>query len=181
MLQQELVSYLNDYLQVSLFNDPSLNGLQVEGFKECTKIATACTASLEAIDAAIEEGVDTLAIVNVTSSTIAREAKYIMPMLAGPEICVATTKGYFSQSYLCSLLMLKYMYKKNIINKDEVDRIGVVEYDGYNKNRFIIKNKWLSKDFFTSSLGYMVYDKDSFENANRNIVSNDIVLCDVCY
>ena len=53
MLQQELVSYLNDYLQVSLFNDPSLNGLQVEGFKECTKIATACTASLEAIDAAI--------------------------------------------------------------------------------------------------------------------------------
>lgn len=62
MLQQELVSYLNDYLQVSLFNDPSLNGLQVEGFKECTKIATACTASLEAIDAAIEEGVDTLIV-----------------------------------------------------------------------------------------------------------------------
>ena len=46
-----------------------------------------------------------------------------MPMLAGPEICVATTKGFYSQSYLCSLLMLKYMYKKNIINKDEVDRI----------------------------------------------------------
>ena len=69
------------------------------------------------------ENVDTLAIVNVTSSTIAREAKYVMPMLAGPEICVATTKGFYSQSYLCSLLMLKYMYKKNIINKDEVDRI----------------------------------------------------------
>ncbi|UKI57423.1 MAG: SIS domain-containing protein [Clostridium sp.] len=63
-----------------------------------------------------EEGVDTLAIVNVTSSTIAREAKYIMPMLAGPEICVATTKGFFSQSYLCSLLMLKYMYKKKILS-----------------------------------------------------------------
>ena len=62
--------------------------------------------------------IDTLAIVNVVSSTIAREAKFVMPMLAGPEICVATTKGFFSQSYLCSLLMLKYMYKKNIINKD---------------------------------------------------------------
>lgn len=70
-----------------------------------------------------EEGIDTLAIVNVPTSTIAREAKYIMPMLAGPEICVATTKGYYSQSYLCSLLMLKYMYKKNIIKKDEVDKI----------------------------------------------------------
>lgn len=69
-----------------------------------------------------EEGIDTLAIVNVPTSTIAREAKYIMPMLAGPEICVATTKGYYSQSYLCSLLILKYMYKKNIIKKDEVDR-----------------------------------------------------------
>ena len=43
-----------------------------------------------------EEGIDTLAIVNVPTSTIAREAKYIMPMLAGPEICVATTKGYYS-------------------------------------------------------------------------------------
>lgn len=70
-----------------------------------------------------EEGIDTLAIVNVPTSTIAREAKYIMPMLAGPEICVATTKGYYSQSYLCSLLILKYMYKKNIIKKDEVDKI----------------------------------------------------------
>lgn len=70
-----------------------------------------------------QEGVDTLAIVNVPTSTIAREAKYVMPMLAGPEICVATTKGFYSQSYLCSLLMLKYMYKKNIINIDEVNRI----------------------------------------------------------
>src|SRR5574344_1840563 len=70
-----------------------------------------------------EEGIDTLAIVNVPTSTIAREAKYIMPMLAGPEICVATTKGFFSQSYLCVLLVLKYMYKNRVIDKDERDRI----------------------------------------------------------
>ena len=70
-----------------------------------------------------EEGIDTLAIVNVVSSTIARGSKYVMPMLAGPEICVATTKGFFSQSYLCVLLVLKYMYKNRVIDKDERDRI----------------------------------------------------------
>lgn len=69
------------------------------------------------------ENVDTLAIVNVISSTIAREAKYMLPMLIGPEISVATTKGYFSQSYLCSLLVLKLLYKMRIFNLDEVNKI----------------------------------------------------------
>ena len=70
-----------------------------------------------------EEGVDTISIVNVISSTMAREAKYVLPMLAGPEICVATTKGYFSQSYICSLICLKLMLKRKIITKEELDRI----------------------------------------------------------
>ena len=70
-----------------------------------------------------EEGIDTLSIVNVISSTMARESKYILPMLAGPEICVATTKGYFSQSYICSLLCLKLMYRRSILDKDELLRI----------------------------------------------------------
>lgn len=58
----ELTAYLDSYLDVGAFSDASLNGLQIEGFKNCTKIATAVTASLEAIDAAIEEGVDTLLV-----------------------------------------------------------------------------------------------------------------------
>lgn len=62
MLLSELKSYIDDYLDVRLFSDPSLNGLQVEGFKECTCIATAATASLETIDAAVEEGADTLLV-----------------------------------------------------------------------------------------------------------------------
>ncbi|NLC48087.1 MAG: glutamine--fructose-6-phosphate transaminase (isomerizing) [Tenericutes bacterium] len=83
-----------------------------------------------------EEGVDTLAIVNTVSSTMAHEAKYVMPMLAGPEICVATTKGYFSQSYLCSLLILKYMYSTRIINKEERDKI----FEEFKKLSKYIKN-----------------------------------------
>lgn len=62
MLLSDLKSYIDDYLDVREFSDPSLNGLQVEGFKECTCIATAATASLETIDAAVEEGVDTLIV-----------------------------------------------------------------------------------------------------------------------
>lgn len=79
--------------------------------------------TLACLRMANEQNVDTLAIVNVVSSSIAREAKMVMPMLAGPEICVATTKGYFSQVYIVSLLLLKLIYKKRIINKQEKDKI----------------------------------------------------------
>ena len=63
--------------------------------------------------------VDTLAIVNVPSSTIAKEAKLVMPMLAGPEIAVATTKGYFSQVLELSLIAQKLGYIKGTISDIE--------------------------------------------------------------
>lgn len=62
MLLEDLKIYLDEYLDVRSFSDPSLNGLQVEGFKESTCVATAATASLETIDAAVEEGADTLIV-----------------------------------------------------------------------------------------------------------------------
>lgn len=58
----ELIAYLNETLDAKAFRDASYNGLQVAGPQEVKKIATACTASLEAIDAAVEEGVDTLIV-----------------------------------------------------------------------------------------------------------------------
>lgn len=79
--------------------------------------------TLASLRLANKNNVDTLAIVNVTSSTIAREAKYIIPMLAGPEISVATTKGYFSQSYIMSLLILKAMHKLKKLNETEITNI----------------------------------------------------------
>lgn len=53
--------------------------------------------SLAALRAAKEQGVRTLAIVNVIGSTIAREADNVFYTLAGPEIAVATTKAYSAQ------------------------------------------------------------------------------------
>ena len=53
--------------------------------------------SLAALRKAKEQGVPTLAIVNVVGSTIAREADHVLYTLAGPEIAVATTKAYSAQ------------------------------------------------------------------------------------
>ena len=48
-----------------------------------------------------ENGLKTAAVVNVPTSSIAREADYVFPTLAGPEIGVASTKAFTAQ--LCAL------------------------------------------------------------------------------
>jgi glucosamine--fructose-6-phosphate aminotransferase (isomerizing) len=53
--------------------------------------------SLAALREAKGLGADTLAIVNVVGSSIAREADHVLYTLAGPEIAVATTKAYSAQ------------------------------------------------------------------------------------
>ena len=58
------------------------------------------------------EHADTLAIVNVDGSTIARESTYKVLIEAGKEIAVATTKAFILQVLILSLLSYK-------INKDE--------------------------------------------------------------
>jgi glutamine---fructose-6-phosphate transaminase (isomerizing) len=51
-----------------------------------------------------EKGAHTMGVVNVTTSTIARESTCIMPLLAGPEIGVASTKAFTCQlAVLCCL------------------------------------------------------------------------------
>ena len=53
--------------------------------------------TLAALRKAKEDGLRTLAVVNVVGSTIAREAENVLYTLAGPEIAVATTKAYSAQ------------------------------------------------------------------------------------
>ncbi len=54
--------------------------------------------TLAALQAAIARGCDSLAVVNVPSSAIARAAAHTLHTLAGPEIAVATTKAYCAQA-----------------------------------------------------------------------------------
>ncbi len=64
--------------------------------------------SLAALRLAKEEGLRTLAIVNVVGSSIAREADNVFYTLAGPEIAVATTKAYSTQLIAGYCLSLQF-------------------------------------------------------------------------
>ena len=63
--------------------------------------------SLAALKEAKRQGCRTLGIVNAVGSSIAREADDVLYTRAGPEIAVATTKGYLTQITALFLLGLK--------------------------------------------------------------------------
>ena len=79
--------------------------------------------TLAALRLAKNDNIDTLAIVNVENSTIAREAKYVLKTEAGPEIAVATTKAYSAQVATLGLIALNMALEKNIIKKEELTQI----------------------------------------------------------
>ena len=64
--------------------------------------------SLAALRLAKENGIKTLAIVNVIGSSIAREADSVFYTLAGPEIAVATTKAYSTQLIASYCLAIQF-------------------------------------------------------------------------
>ena len=78
--------------------------------------------TIAAMRKAKENKVDTLAIVNVKTSTIAREADKHIFIEAGPEIAVATTKAYLLQVAIMALLAYKMAYDKKLI-----DNQGILE------------------------------------------------------
>lgn len=75
--------------------------------------------TLAALREAKENGIRTLAIVNVIGSTIAREADNVLYTLAGPEIAVATTKAYSSQVAALYAIALELAKAKGTIDKRE--------------------------------------------------------------
>jgi len=62
--------------------------------------------TLAALREAKRRGAKVLAITNVVGSSVAREADYVIPTWAGPEIAVASTKAYTSQLIVFYLLGL---------------------------------------------------------------------------
>ena len=68
-------------------------------------------------------GLDTLAIVNVVGSSLAREADKTIYTKAGPEISVATTKAYSCQLTVLALIALATGYEKKIITDKKANEI----------------------------------------------------------
>lgn len=75
--------------------------------------------TLAALRLAKNQGISTLAIVNVVGSTIAREADHVFYTLAGPEIAVATTKAYSAQLIAGDVVALYFAYVKEKINAEK--------------------------------------------------------------
>ncbi len=69
------------------------------------------------------QNIDSLAIVNVVGSSLAREAKNTIYIKAGPEISVATTKAYLAQVAVLSLIALNLGYKQKIISENKANDI----------------------------------------------------------
>ena len=75
--------------------------------------------TLAALREAKNRGVQTLAIVNVVGSSIAREADHVLYTLAGPEIAVATTKAYSTQLAAGYALALALAHAKAKIEENK--------------------------------------------------------------
>ena len=79
--------------------------------------------SLAALREAKSQGVDTLAIVNVVGSSIAREADHVIYTYAGPEIAVATTKAYSTQLIVGYLVSIAMADARGMIDAAEYGRL----------------------------------------------------------
>ena len=79
--------------------------------------------SLAALREAKSQGVQTLAIVNVVGSSIAREADHVIYTYAGPEIAVATTKAYSTQLIVGYLVSIELAHARGQIDDGEYGRL----------------------------------------------------------
>ncbi|MBN8968528.1 MAG: glutamine--fructose-6-phosphate transaminase (isomerizing) [Rhizobiales bacterium] len=85
--------------------------------------------TLAALRYAKSQGLHTISVVNVTSSTIARESETVLPTLAGPEIGVASTKAFTCQLMaLMALAIAAGKARGELSAEDEVRLVhGLVE------------------------------------------------------
>lgn len=79
--------------------------------------------TLAALRYAKSAGLPTLAIVNAVETTIAREAERRIYTYAGPEIAVATTKGYCTQAAVLCLIAVAMAYARGKINSQTARRL----------------------------------------------------------
>ncbi len=67
-------------------------------------------------------GAKTLSVVNVKSSSIARESDYVLYTHAGPEIAVASTKAYSVQLSVMYLIAFRMAFVKGKLDKNELEK-----------------------------------------------------------
>lgn len=85
--------------------------------------------TLAALRYAKAEGAHTVAIVNVPTSTLARESETVLPTLAGPEIGVASTKAFTCQLMVLAVLGIAAAKARDELSEEEEIQLvhGLVE------------------------------------------------------
>ena len=78
--------------------------------------------TLAVLRLAKELGADTMAVVNVVGSSIAREADMVVYTHAGPEISVASTKAYMVQISVMYLIAFELAYTAGKITKEQCEK-----------------------------------------------------------
>ena len=78
---------------------------------------TADTAA--ALQLCKDNSVKTCSVVNVVESSIARNSDWVLPLHAGPEVGVASTKAFLGQMLILYILCLKISFNRNEIDKEE--------------------------------------------------------------
>ena len=75
-----------------------------------------------ALDLCKKNNVKTCSVVNVIESSIARSSDFVLPIHAGPEIGVASTKAFLGQMLVLYILAIKISEIRNEINKVSYER-----------------------------------------------------------
>ena len=78
---------------------------------------TADTAA--ALQLCKDNNVKTCSVVNVVESSIARNSDWVLPLHAGPEIGVASTKAFLGQMLVLYILCLKISLNRDELNKEK--------------------------------------------------------------
>ena len=80
--------------------------------------------TLAALRYAREQGLHTLAVLNVPTSTIGREAEIVLPTLAGPEIGVASTKAFTCQLAVLASLAVAAGRARGVLTDDDEAKLA---------------------------------------------------------
>ena len=124
--------------------------------------------TLEALKLTKIKSCDSLGIINVKESSIARICDNVIYTQAGPEIAVATTKAYIAQVLVLSLIAI-YLGRKNnkLTKKDEENLINELKSLPININSII--NKEVYKEITND-----IYKENDIFFIGRNV---DYALC----
>ena len=102
--------------------------------------------TIAAITRAKEKGAKTLSVVNVKNSSLTKITDYVVYTLAGPEIAVATTKGYTTQLTLLYILGLWIALQRHSVSEEvlseligEIKRLPQITLEAFKSEKEIKK------------------------------------------